>query len=172
VTTTVEGRERYPVNVRYATDSRNMAVWTLHNAARYCFVATEGPVVLFDFHNCAFLSAGLPLIGEVRPARAWYYFAAGPRVDELAHIWAAEIAELVRREFATAPFSIDASPGRIAVLIEERFTVSCARALARGLERALAEHRGEVVFDLPAEGLGRRAVAAIRQPVEVLGSRS
>ena len=35
-------------NIRYATGSRNMAVWTLHNAARYAFVPVEGPVVLFD----------------------------------------------------------------------------------------------------------------------------
>lgn len=85
-----------PVNVRYATDSRNMAVWTLHNAARYCFVPTEGPVIVFDFHNCAHLSDGLETVDEVRPARAWYYFAAGPHVSERATIWAAEIADLVR----------------------------------------------------------------------------
>jgi hypothetical protein len=27
-----------PINIRYATGSRNMAVWTLHNAGRYVFV--------------------------------------------------------------------------------------------------------------------------------------
>ena len=85
-----------PVNLRYATDSRNMAVWTLHNAARYCFVPTEGPVIIFDFHNCGHLSDGLETVDEVRPARAWYYFAAGPHVNERAAIWAAEIADLVR----------------------------------------------------------------------------
>ncbi|HEX9789425.1 MAG TPA: Xaa-Pro peptidase family protein [Kiloniellales bacterium] len=85
-----------PLNLRYATDSRNMAVWTLHNAARYCFVPTEGPVIVFDFHNCAHLSDGLETVDEVRPARSWYYFAAGPRVAELANAWAVEIADLVR----------------------------------------------------------------------------
>jgi len=86
-----------PINIRYATGSRNMAVWTLHNAARYCFVPTEGPVVLFDFHNCEHLSAGLETIAEVRPTCAWYYFSAGPRVAEKAARWAREIADLVRR---------------------------------------------------------------------------
>jgi len=85
-----------PVNLRYATDSRNMAVWTLHNAARYCFIPTEGPVIVFDFHNCEHISDGLETVDEVRPARGWYYFAAGPRVAERAAIWAAEIADLVR----------------------------------------------------------------------------
>src|SRR5687768_798435 len=40
-----------PINLRYATDAANMQVWCLHNAARYAFVATEGPIVLFDFHG-------------------------------------------------------------------------------------------------------------------------
>ncbi|MBV9522857.1 MAG: aminopeptidase P family N-terminal domain-containing protein, partial [Alphaproteobacteria bacterium] len=41
-----------PINLRYATGSRNMAVWTLHNAARYAFVPAEGKAVIFDFHGC------------------------------------------------------------------------------------------------------------------------
>ena len=36
-----------PLNIRYATDTRNMSVWTMHNAVRYAFIATEGPVVMF-----------------------------------------------------------------------------------------------------------------------------
>ena len=66
-----------PINIRYATDAANMQVWCLHNAARYAFVATEGPIVLFDFHGCAHLAEPLPLVDEVRPARAWYYFHSG-----------------------------------------------------------------------------------------------
>ena len=85
-----------PVNLRYATDAANMQVWCLHNPARYAFVATEGPVILFDFHGCAHLSAHLELVDEVRPARAWYYFNSGARVAEHARRWAAEIALLVR----------------------------------------------------------------------------
>jgi Xaa-Pro aminopeptidase len=85
-----------PINIRYATGSRNMAVWTLHNAARYCFVPTEGPIVLFDFHNCEHLSQGLETVQEVRPAVSVYYFGAGPRLAEKAKLWAAELADLVR----------------------------------------------------------------------------
>ncbi len=86
-----------PVNIRYACDSRNMAVWCLHNAVRYVFVPTEGPVVLFDFHNSAHLSEGNEVIAEVRPAIGWHYFAAGERCAELARRWAAEVAGLVTR---------------------------------------------------------------------------
>ena len=86
-----------PINLRYATGSRNMAVWTLHNATRYAFVPTEGPITLFDFHNCEHLSHGLETIAEVRRARAWYYFAAGPRAEQVAKRWADEILDLVQR---------------------------------------------------------------------------
>lgn len=85
-----------PINIRYATGSRNMAVWTLHNATRYCFVPLEGPITLFDFHNCEHLSDGLETIAEVRPACSWYFFGAGPRVEEKAERWAKEIADLVK----------------------------------------------------------------------------
>ncbi len=41
-----------------------MAVWTLHNAARYAFIPTEGPAVLFEFYNCGPLSADLETVDE------------------------------------------------------------------------------------------------------------
>ena len=85
-----------PLNVRYATDTTNMQLWTAHNAVRYCFIPTEGPVILFDFHNCGHLSAHLELIDEVRPGKAWFYFGAGSRYAEIADKWGAEIADLVQ----------------------------------------------------------------------------
>jgi Xaa-Pro dipeptidase len=85
-----------PINIRYATGARNMTVWTLHNAARYCFIPTEGPVTLFDFHGSAHLSDGLETIDEVRNTTTWYYFGAGPRMAERATKWAKEVADLVR----------------------------------------------------------------------------
>lgn len=89
-----------PVNIRYATGSRNMAVWTLHNPARYCFVPAEGKAVIFDFHNCEHLSDGLETIGEVRPARSWYFFTSGNRIPEKAKLWADEIVDLVKERCA------------------------------------------------------------------------
>lgn len=85
-----------PINIRYATGSRNMAVWTLHNAARWLFLPSEGPTILYDFHGCAHLSAGLETIGEVRPARAWFFFSGGDRAAAKARAWAGEMASLVR----------------------------------------------------------------------------
>lgn len=84
-----------PVNIRYASDSRNMQVWTLHAPARYLFVASDGPVILFDYHGCIHLSETLETIDEIRPAISWMHFSAGPRVPEKAKLWAREIADLV-----------------------------------------------------------------------------
>ena len=84
-----------PINIRYATDALNMQVWCLHNPARYGFVATEGPVVLFEFKGCEGQFTDFPTIDEVRPATSWFAFTAGSRIDEKARAWAGEIADLV-----------------------------------------------------------------------------
>jgi Xaa-Pro dipeptidase len=84
-----------PVNIRYATDVSNMQVWCLHNPARYAFVASEGPVILFEFPSCAHLSSNLPLIDEVRAAQSWVYLMAGPEAQTKAASWANEIADLI-----------------------------------------------------------------------------
>ena len=36
-----------PMNLRYATGTRNMAIWTTHAPGCYAFVAPDGPVILF-----------------------------------------------------------------------------------------------------------------------------
>ncbi len=86
-----------PINIRYATGTSNMQVYSLHNPCRYAFVATDGPVVLFDFKGCGHLSDGCAAVDEVRDASAWYHFNSGPRAAEHAGAWAAEIVDLVAR---------------------------------------------------------------------------
>jgi Xaa-Pro aminopeptidase len=86
-----------PLNVRYATDSTNMQLWCTHNAVRYAFVATDGPVILWDFHNSEHLSGHLPLVDEVRHGTPWFYYEAGQHGPERAKAWAAEIADVVAR---------------------------------------------------------------------------
>lgn len=85
-----------PINVRYATGSRNMQVWTLRNPARYVFVATQGPVVMFEFAGCHHLLDGLETIDQVRTATGLFFFTAGENLAARAQVWAAEIADLVR----------------------------------------------------------------------------
>lgn len=84
-----------PINIRYATGTSNMQVYSLHNPCRYVFVPAEGPVVLFDFKGCQHLSSGRQAVDEVREATSWYHFVAGPRTVEFATRWADEIAGLL-----------------------------------------------------------------------------
>jgi Xaa-Pro aminopeptidase len=85
------------INLRYATDARNMQIWTLRNPARYVFIATDGPVVMFEFAGCHHLAKDIETIDEIRTATGWFYFTSGPRVPERAQKWAAELADLVQR---------------------------------------------------------------------------
>jgi Xaa-Pro aminopeptidase len=85
-----------PINIRYATGSRNMQVWTMHNPCRYAFIATEGPVVLFELGGAKHLARNIEIIDEVRSAWAWDYMIVGERNAEMARNWAEEIADLIR----------------------------------------------------------------------------
>jgi len=86
-----------PINTRYATDATNMQIWCAHYETRCVFVATEGPVVLFDYAKLPHLAEGLPTVDEYRVLPSFYYFAAGPRGEEKAKIFGDQIADLVRQ---------------------------------------------------------------------------
>ena len=85
-----------PINIRYATNSTNMQLWVAHNPTRHCFVATEGPVVLFDYFSCEHLSDHSGVVDEVRPAVSFMYMYGGELSENRARRWAAGIADLVR----------------------------------------------------------------------------
>ncbi|MGH2476820.1 MAG: M24 family metallopeptidase [Candidatus Limnocylindrales bacterium] len=85
-----------PLNVRYATDSTDMQLWCTHNAVRYAFVATDGPVILWDFHNCEHLSWHLETVDEIRHGTPWFYYLAGQHARARADSWASEIADVLR----------------------------------------------------------------------------
>jgi Xaa-Pro aminopeptidase len=84
-----------PINIRYATGSRNFTVWTMHSPGRWAFVPTEGPVVLFEYESSKHVNEGIETISEIRPCTPWTYFLAGPRCEEKATLWAREIADVV-----------------------------------------------------------------------------
>jgi Xaa-Pro aminopeptidase len=88
-------RIRAPLNIRYATDTNNLGLWVMHSPSRYVYIATDGPVILFDFVSSRHNSEGIETIDEIRPAIPWLYFLAGPRVEEKATLWAREVADLV-----------------------------------------------------------------------------
>lgn len=83
-----------PLNIRYLTDTTNMQIWVMHNAARYAFMSTDGHITVWDYPNCEFLSGHNCLIDDVRPAIGSTYFLAGPRFRELAQRWADDLVEV------------------------------------------------------------------------------
>lgn len=84
-----------PLNIRYASDSSNMQLWTAHNPARACFVAPDGHMVLWDFHGCDHLTAYLPLINEVRHGAGFFYFLAGDQEEDMARKFADQVKDLM-----------------------------------------------------------------------------
>ncbi len=85
-----------PVNTRYATDATNMQIWCAHYETRCAFVATDGPVVLFDYGNQPHLAEGLGTVDEYRRMPSFYFFTAGERGAEFADRFGSEVGDLVR----------------------------------------------------------------------------
>ena len=96
-----------PVNIRYATDCRNMQIWTMHTPARYCLVPAEGGAVMFDFVNCGHLSDGIETIAESRPGTRWYYHTACEKREALIESWADELADVVRERCPSRRIAVD-----------------------------------------------------------------
>ncbi len=85
-----------PINIRYATDSSNMQLWTMHNAVRYALIFAMGPCIMFEFKHCDHICKDLPGVDEVRTATGWIYISGGQRSNEFAVKWALEIEDLIR----------------------------------------------------------------------------
>ena len=139
-----------PINVRYATGTRNMQVWSMHNACRYAFIAVDGPTILFDYAGTAHLSSGIETVNEVRPALTWDYFATGTRNAELAGKWASDIADLVARYSIERRIGVD----RIDLLplraLEQRgvtmLDAKSALERARSIKSALEVRQIEIAY--------------------------
>lgn len=84
------------VNCRYACDATNMQIWCAHYETRCVFIATDGPMILFDYGNYPHVAEGIDTIDEYRVHTSFYYFAAGPRGEEKAREFGNEIADLMR----------------------------------------------------------------------------
>ena len=85
-----------PVNLRYATGSRNMQVWTMHNISRYALVFASGPVVLFELPTGRHLSESIDVIGSVRKSIPFDYMLVGENAPDMAARWARQMDETLR----------------------------------------------------------------------------
>ena len=86
-----------PINIRYATDTRNMSLFTMHNKSRYVFIPQDGPVILFDYPKSEHLSEGMITIDEIRETETWDFFSSGNNYEKQAKVWADSISSLVKK---------------------------------------------------------------------------
>ena len=84
-----------PINIRYATGTRNMQVFSMRNAPSRYLLLTAEKSILFEFTGCLHLADGFETVDEVRPARTASFVAAGPAIAEREKVWAAEMADLI-----------------------------------------------------------------------------
>lgn len=84
-----------PVNIRYATGTRNMQVFSSRNAPSRYLLMTAERAILYEFTGCMHLARGFETVDEVRPARTASFVAAGPEIAEREREWAAEMAAAV-----------------------------------------------------------------------------
>lgn len=84
-----------PVNIRYATGTRNMQIFSMRNAPSRYLLLTANRSILFEFTGCSHLAEGYETIDEVRPATTASFVAAGPNIDEREQSWAKSMAETI-----------------------------------------------------------------------------
>jgi len=85
-----------PVNIRYATGTRNMQVWTMHNNCRYAVLFENGDSVLFELGSSAHLAR--EHAEDIRPSLTTDYMAVGQRGAEMARRWSASMIALLREK--------------------------------------------------------------------------
>ena len=91
-----------PINLRYATGTRNMQVWTMHNIVRYALAFAHGPTVLFDLATGHHLSAGLESVSDVRASIPFDYMLVADNAEAMANRWAAQIRETLKEHGCAA----------------------------------------------------------------------
>ena len=85
-----------PINIRYATGTRNMQVFCQRNAPSRYLLLTSDRSILFEFTGCLHLADDYETIDEVRPSTTASFVAAGPRIEERERAWATEMTALVQ----------------------------------------------------------------------------
>ncbi|MBI1777108.1 MAG: aminopeptidase P family protein [Proteobacteria bacterium] len=97
-----------PGNIRYATGTDVMGVWTATTLARYCLVATAGEPVLFEYLTSIHVSQ--KLVGDVRPAISWQY--GGTDGLDKARGWARSVKSVMAELGCKgAPLAVDKLDG-------------------------------------------------------------
>jgi Xaa-Pro aminopeptidase len=106
-----------PANIRYATGTDVMGVWSASTFERHCVVPADGEPVLFEYPGSIHVSERL--VRDVRPAREWQ--SKVPSAEAPARAWAREIRSLMAElGHAGEPLAVDRldTPGFLALAKE------------------------------------------------------
>ena len=66
-----------PLDIRYATDTTNMQVWTTPDPFPSCLLCAEGSMVPGANRDAPFLAEQAPLVPEVRSGASMFCFVTG-----------------------------------------------------------------------------------------------
>lgn len=94
-----------PINIMYATGSRNMTVWGLMGPSRFVLHCVDGPTILFEFNLGEHLSQGLPTISEIRTSTG-ITAKKTPHYRENNERFANEIVEVLRAQQGSENLSL------------------------------------------------------------------
>lgn len=109
-----------PINIRYATGTRNMQIFSQRNAPARYLLLTMDRSILFEFTGCHHLADGFETIDEVRPAMTASFVAAGPAIKRHEQAWALGMADTITELF-----------GKNATVGLERLNAGASISLAR-----------------------------------------
>lgn len=85
-----------PVNIRYASGTSTMPVWTLHSIDRYLLVPAVGEPILWEYPSAPpELVSPYPLV-DTRVATSWAVFGYGESSPDRAARFAAEVLDVLR----------------------------------------------------------------------------
>ncbi len=97
-----------PGNIRYATGTEVMGVWTATTLARYALVPADGAPIMFEYMNSIHVSE--KFVDDVRPAPNWQYKATEGLAA--ANRWAEEIKSAMNElGCAGEPLAVDKLDG-------------------------------------------------------------
>lgn len=154
-----------PVNIRYATGTRNMQIFSARNGPARYLLLTGDRSILYEFTGCMHLAEGFETIDEIRPALTASFVAAGPAIVARERAWAKQMAlalkELVgsgstvglERPNAGASLAlmdqgiriVDAQgPVEMARAIKSAEELKCVRASLRATEIAVGKLRDAI----------------------------
>ena len=154
------------VNIRYATGTRNMQVFTSRNAPSRYLLLTDARSILYEFTGCEHLADGFDTVDEVRPALTASFVAAGAAIADRERQWADQMAGEIRELLG---------PGNHRVGLE-RMNAGAAIALAgQGLSVVDAQQPVELARCIKSDDeitcvrrsleLTERAVATMRESI-------